>query len=282
LRQLEKSHGIKVALLPYSPGNIVSRPALLDAVTTQSPRLVVVAEGSNVTGEQAHLPMIADVCRHHGVLLLVDAAQTAGRQPSALADPGISFWAAPAHKGFFGPSGLGLLYVNPSCDLEPIVSGGTGSASEQTTVPSVYPDRLEPGTQPVHAMAGLAAGVRFITETGVEKICQHEMQLCQRFLRWTTANTFVKTFGDSTREQRLPVVSFHLSGLTPDRIADLLDAEYGIAVRAGLHCAAQAHCTLGTTKLGTCRVSFGLFNSVDEVDVLTAALASLSKVVTKL
>jgi cysteine desulfurase family protein len=277
LHQLERERGIKIAVLPYLSGSIVAKAALQETLTSAKPKLCVIAAGSNVTGETVNLEMIADLCRDHKVPLLVDAAQTAGRRIEPLSHDGISFWAASAHKGFFGSAGVGLLYVHPDFDLEPIIAGGTGSASESLEMPTQYPDRLEAGTQNAAGIAALAAGLQFIRDAGVERVNAHEQNLLKRFVDWCSMNRQIKPLAAQSFNARLPIVSFTVDGMPCDRVADLLDTEYGIAVRSGLHCAAQAHATLGTSKGGTVRASFGYFNTEDEVKALCSALASLTK-----
>lgn len=276
LAQLAAS-GVQARVLPYAPGEIVARESLIGAIAECKPKLMVLCEGSNVTGEVADLRGIAEICAARGVPLLVDAAQTAGRESNVLATPGITFWAAPAHKSFYGISGLGLLYVSQSADLEPLVSGGTGSQSELSAIPSAYPDHLEAGTLPVVAIGALAAGVRFIRETSPEKIRAHESALLTAFIDWAGANPAIELFGDTTAANHLPLVSFRVRGMSCDRVADLLDTEYGIAVRAGLHCCSAAHRALGTIDHGTVRASFGYFNSSMHVEQLCSALDKLAR-----
>jgi cysteine desulfurase family protein len=277
LRQLEHSINLNVISLPYTRGHIVSPADIEDLLSAVKPKLCAIVEGSNVTGEMMDLQSVARACMKQRVPLLVDAAQTAGRYRDILQLPGISFWAASAHKGFFAPAGVGLLYVNPNYDLEPIISGGTGSASESAEVPPHYPDRLEAGTLPISSIAGLRAGVDFLSQAGVEKIRAHESELCDKFVRWCTANPAIRMISFERELARLPIVAFEVDGVSPDRVADLLDTEYGIAVRSGLQCAAQAHATLGTTKRGVVRASFGYFNKAEDVDALCQAVASIVK-----
>jgi len=277
LHQLVRTKKINVAVLPYSAGEIVGKASLRDALKSLKPKLCALTHGSNVTGEMLNLEVVAEICRDQNVPLLIDAAQTAGREQGVLSHKGITFWAASGHKGLFGPSGIGVLYVNPRFDLEPLIAGGTGSASEKLEVPAEYPDHLEPGTVATHNIAGLAAGVEFVKETGPKTIQEHEERLMKRFLEWCRSNPQINTFGQISSNKRLPLHSFDCRALTPDRVADMLDTEYGIAVRAGLHCAAQAHKTLGTTKRGTVRASFGFFNTDGDVEALCTALATLTR-----
>ena len=166
--------------------------------------------------------------------------------------------------------------------LEPLVRGGTGSASEQFEMPEAYPDRLESGTLPGPAIAALKAGCDFIEATGAQKILDHERALADEFRAWCRTNDWIAMPGNSfhmgqTVQDAHPVVSFSVKGLSPDRVADVLDENYGIAVRPGLHCAAQAHRTLGTIGDGLVRASFGYFNTEKDVSLLCSSLTEMHR-----
>lgn len=273
LELLKRNHGVEVVTLPYSAGEIVAPSALAESLERQHFKLCILIQSSNVTGESIAVAECAQICDRASVPLLLDAAQCGSRYPGILNAPGISFWVTSGHKAFYAPPGVGLLYVNPKTDLEAAVAGGTGSASEQLDMPTAYPDRLEPGTSAVPAIAGLGAGLEFLLGTGIEKVRAHEQSLTSQFLYWCQERaSFVRIFNALESGERAPIVSFQIAGISPDRIADRLDTEYGIATRPGLHCAVQAHTTLGTKKEGTVRASFGFFNSANDVEQLCHAL----------
>ncbi|HEY9756658.1 MAG TPA: aminotransferase class V-fold PLP-dependent enzyme [Oculatellaceae cyanobacterium] len=283
LHQLQKELNLEIVALPYRPGRFCDLRDLERVLQEKEPVLCILTEGSNVTGEVANWFVAADLCKKHNIPLLLDAAQTAGRSPDCLAHDGIKFWCASAHKGLFGPQGLGLLYVHPDIDLEPLVAGGTGSASEQLSMPDVYPDRLEPGTIPSFLIAALHAGISWLQKMGPSRVQDHEDRLVSRFLEWCVNEPKIKLFGFGRTEpderievsiaveraaSRLPIVSFLIDGLTPERVADQLQRRANIAVRSGLHCAAAAHKALGTESTGLVRASFSIFNTTSEVDLL--------------
>jgi cysteine desulfurase / selenocysteine lyase len=150
-------------------------------------------------------------------------------------------------------------------------------------MPHAYPDRLEAGTGAGPAIAALGAGVDFVHKTGASLIAEHEHLLSAHFREWCHSKSWIKVAGKSFTNQKTfqvletsPIVSFSVEGHSPDRIADTLNSEYSIAVRPGLHCAAHAHRTLGTTATGLVRVSFGFFNTLDEVEILCNALARMN------
>ncbi len=283
LRLLEQTKGIEVQALPYAEAGIIDLDLLESTVRKRRPRLCAFLEASNVTGEILDIAAVSELCRRYELPLLIDAAQSAGVFHEKPNSNWISFWSAPAHKGLMGIPGLGLLYVHESMNLEPLVCGGTGSKSEKLEMPDFYPDRLEAGTMPVQAVAALAAGLDFLQETGLEKIKEHEAKLCKLFLN------HLKTLAEKglelelfagVAEKRCSLLSFRVKGNDPAEMAELLDRDYGICVRAGLHCAALAHQSLGTQNTGLLRVSFGYFNTESELEILCDAISEITKMKT--
>ena len=271
LKQLEAKEEIKIVTMPYAGAKVIDPCQLAETFRQSRPRLCVVAEASNVTGSLLDLLTIAEICQGARVLLMVDAAQSAGLFNPRLSEIGVSIWCASGHKGLFGPPGVGLLYVAPEVELEPLIAGGTGSLSEQLEMPRSYPDHLESGTLAGPAIAGLGAGVAWVEATGAEKIAEYERNLALRFIHSISA--YAQVFGPvGDSDLRTGTVAFRLAGATPDKVADRLDRQFGIAVRAGLHCASQAHKALGTLDSGLVRVSFSQFNTEEEVDELCRAL----------
>ena len=208
---------------------------------------------------------------------MVDAAQTAGLVPISAARMGIDLLAAPGHKGLMGPQGTGFLYIGPGISLRPLIEGGTGSQSELEIQPDFLPDRMESGTLNTPGLAGLGAGVRFILNQGQEKIRRNEMHLAQLLWGGLKKIPQVVVYGPEEAEARTAVVSFNIGALNPQAVASILDMAYDIAVRAGLHCAALAHRTLGTFPEGTVRVSPGFFNTEKEIETFLQAIREIAK-----
>lgn len=204
---------------------------------------------SNVFGYILPVEELAGMCRERGIPFVLDAAQSAGTIPISLEKLGADFIAMPGHKGLLGPQGTGLLLCRG--DAEPLMQGGTGSASIQQEMPDYLPDRLEPGTLNVPGFAGLTEGLRYIRRTGEANIFRREHAQLLR-CAWGLEKLGMKVFAG---EHQAGTVSF-LSGLDCEEAAEKL-AKQGIAVRAGLHCAPFAHESAGTLESGTVRVSFG-------------------------
>ena len=278
IAQLVESIGISYVVCPVTE---TFESDFQQLVELHKPKLVALSWASNVTGEVLPISSLSKVLRSKQIPLIVDAAQTAGKFAVNLDDSGISFFCASGHKGLMGAPGVGVLYVAPDAPIVPLIAGGTGSRSESLAVPTEFPDRLEAGTLPGPAIAALAAGVHWLKTEGINTGLKAELYLTERFLFWAKGQSYIKVFGsDKVRPEkgvpvRMPVVSFSMDGISPSLLADRLDTEYGIAVRAGLHCAPLCHEQLGTIGEGLVRVSFGVFNVGNEVEALISALEAI-------
>ncbi|MFZ5762871.1 MAG: aminotransferase class V-fold PLP-dependent enzyme [Thermodesulfobacteriota bacterium] len=273
LRHLEQQGAISLSLLPASPAGETD-PADLARVLRPDTRLIVVNHVSNVTGSVAP---IAEIAAMKGeALLVVDGAQSAGVFEIDVARLGIDFFAFTGHKALLGPTGTGGFVLGPEVSLPPFKMGGTGSGSEFEVQPDFAPDCYEAGTPNTLGIAGLAAGVAFIEERGMAAIRNHELALTRRFLDGLEQIRGAILHGPPAGGQRGAVVSLRLAGLGVDEVAHRLDRDFGIMVRAGLHCAPLAHRTIGTFPEGTVRVSFGVCNTEAEVDYCLDALARVA------
>jgi cysteine desulfurase / selenocysteine lyase len=251
--------------------------AAIEKAIRKNTRLIVLTHASNVTGGLMPVSEVAELTRRKGILTMVDAAQTAGLVPISAARMGIDLLAAPGHKGLMGPQGTGFLYIGPGISLRPLIEGGTGSQSELEVQPDFLPDQMESGTLNTPGLAGLGAGIRFILEQGQDQIRKKEMLLAQ--LLWVGLKKIpqVVVYGPEEAEARTAVVSFNIGSLNPQAVASILDMAYDMAVRAGLHCAALAHRTLGTFPEGTVRVSPGFFNTEMEIETFLQAIGEIAK-----
>lgn len=229
---------------------------------------VVCTHVSNVFGYVLPVEEIGKLCRKKGVPFIVDASQSAGVLPLSCEALNADFIAMPGHKGLYGPQGTGLLLCSriPS----PLIFGGTGTASKDTSMPLELPDRAEAGTHNVPGICGLAAGVRFVLETGTERILRHEMKMID-ILRSELGRTNAELFTGSPGSG---VLSLRMDGWDCEEMAEYL-AMKDISVRAGLHCAPLAHESAGTLDTGTVRFSPSFFSTSD--DMKQAAFYILSK-----
>lgn len=240
-------------------------------------RLLVCTHASNVTGTLFPIAELSEIAHQHNAIFLVDAAQTAGVYPIDISSTGIDLLAFPGHKGLLGPQGTGALYVSPQLTLEPLMEGGTGSSSLSPFQPEVLPERFETGTPNGPGIAGLGAALGFILETKIEVIRQKEQMLTGIILERLQKIPGIELYGVLDPERQVGVISFNVQDVNPEEVGTVLDEVYGIMVRTGLHCAPEAHRTIGTIDRGTVRVSPGFFNTLGEIDYFIEAIQEIAK-----
>ncbi len=274
LRHLEKS-GVGLTVVACAPDGTLDLDDVRRALRPGT-RLLVTTHGSNVAGTLSPIGTLAAIARDNGVLHLVDAAQTAGAIPIDVQEMDLDLLAFTGHKGLLGPTGTGGLYVRESVALAPLIRGGTGSDSAHETQPEFMPDVFESGTLNVAGIAGLAAGVHFLSEIGIEAVQVHERKLVAQFLVGASEIAGITLHGPGDAAPRCGVVSFNVAGAMPSEVGLLLDESFGIMARTGLHCAPAAHRTLGTFPTGTVRFSFGWFNTPAEVEAALKALREIA------
>ncbi len=269
--------------VPVDPVTGLADPDDIRRAIQPNTRLIAVLHGSNVTGTLQDIAAIGRIAREHEeVLFCVDAAQSLGHVPIDVQEIGIDLLAAPGHKGLLGPLGTGILYIRPGVErrMTTLKEGGTGSVSERDTQPEFMPDRFEPGSHNTIGLIGLSEGVNYLLQRGVEPIRQHELGLMQTMLEslteWGEMPGF-HLYGPPTVKSRCGVFSVRIEGFdAPGDLADVLENDYGILTRPGLHCAPGAHATIGTAEFGgTTRFSFGPFLSVQDVKYAADALGQI-------
>lgn len=274
LRALQQQ-GVQVTRVQCAPEGSIE-PEQITAAMRPETRLVVMIHASNVTGTILPVEAVGAMVREYGAFFLVDAAQSAGVLPIDVQAMNIDLLAFPGHKGLFGPPGTGGLVVGERVQLRPIRQGGTGTRSEQEEQPVGLPEGLETGTLNSVGIAGLGAGVRFILEQGIEKIAAHETALIERLLAGLRTIPGLTVYGPADPGRQVGVVSVRLDHWEPMDLGVALDQEFDIAVRTGLHCAPQAHRTIGTFPTGTVRLAPGYFSTFDDVDRVVEALGCLA------
>ncbi len=279
LTALQEQSGVTWTVVEADAATTRIRAADVAAAIRPNTRLVAVNHASNVTGVLQPIDAIAAVCRSRGKLLLIDAAQSVGHVPIDLARVPIDLLAFPGHKGLLGPLGTGALVIGEGVaqHMRTTREGGTGSNSERPQQPSTLPDRFEAGSHNAVGLAGLLASVTWILERGVEQLRAHEETLCRRMIERLDALEGVQWYGPRDLEQRVGVFSIRIDGLEPTDLSAILESQFGILSRSGLHCAPFAHRTLGTLERGgTTRLSLGPFLSVEDVDAAADALACVA------
>ena len=239
-------------------------------------RLIAITHASNICGTINPIREIGSLSRSHGIPFLVDAAQTAGVFPINVQDANIDFLAFAGHKLLFGPQGTGGLYIKNPDLLTPFREGGTGSLSESLEQPNFLPDKFESGTLNTNGIAGLLEGVKFITRTGLDTISSREEELTELLLEGLKTMPNVTIYGEPEAVGRVGVVGFNIEGIDCVDVSAALSEKYGIASRAGLHCAALAHKSMGTTDIGMIRLSVSFLNKKSDIKIALGALKKIS------
>jgi cysteine desulfurase family protein len=278
LRELERE-GVAVTVLRCSAQGELD-PAQIERAIRPNTALIALNHASNVCGALLPVAEAGRIARAHGLLLLVDAAQTGGAYPFTMDACGIDLLAFTGHKSLYGPMGTGGLIVGERVNLEklrPLKRGGTGSFSELEEQPDFLPDRYESGTPNGPGIAGLGAGVRWVLKRGMENIRAHEQSLAQRLLAGLRDIGGVAIYGPLDAARQTATVSFNIVGRDTGEIGQRLDEQYGILCRTGLHCSPAAHRTLGTYPDGAVRFGLGAFNTAAEVDAALEAVRRLAE-----
>jgi len=277
MRPLLRLPGVEVSRLPCD-GDGFADVSALPGLLQENTRLVIMAHGSNVCGAVQDAEAIGRICGERGVPFALDAAQTAGHFPVDFQAFGLSALAVPGHKGLLGPGGIGALLLRDDFAqrLTPLLAGGTGSASDSEYLPPYLPDRFESGTANIPGCYGWEAALRFVEETGIDALRDHELRLCRRFLDGLDGMPHVRLCGPRSTERRVGVISVDFLRRDNAEAAYALETQYGILTRCGLHCAPSAHKTLGTFPGGTVRFSLGWASTEQDVDAALAAIAALA------
>ena len=274
LRHLTMS-GIELTVVLCRRDGTLDINRLNDALRLDT-RLLVTTHGSNVTGTLFPIEAIAALARARNVRYLVDAAQTAGAIPIDIQEISVDLLAFSGHKGLLGPTGTGGLYIREGVLLSPLMRGETGSDSAHEVQPEFMPDIHESGTLNVAGIAGLGAGVRFLREIGVHSVRAHEQDLVSQLMAGLAEIPGITTYGPRDASLQCGVVSFNVDGAMPSEVGLILEEQFGIMARTGLHCAPSAHRTLDTFPTGAVRFSFGWFNTAAEVAVALEALRKIA------
>lgn len=254
-------------------------PADIPALIRPNTRLLVMAHGSNVSGAVQDAMAAGAICHEHGIPFVLDAAQTAGHWPIDFEAMHLSALSVPGHKGLMGPSGIGALLLSADFakNLTPILTGGTGSASDSEAQPDYMPDKFESGTPNLPGIYGFHAAVDFILDTGVEALQVRERQLTKYFLDKLRDVKDIRLAGPWDLENRVGVISVDFAQVDNAEAAYQLEQDYGILTRCGLHCAPSAHKTLGTFPQGTVRFSVGHYTTEAEIDTAVQAIAEIAQ-----
>ena len=283
LRPLYRLQGVELSVLPVKAEAGEERQAgilaydELESLLRPNTKALIITHASNLTGNITDLEQAAAFAKKHSLLLIVDAAQTAGAVPMDMERMGIDVLCFTGHKGLYGPQGTGGVCVRPGLSIRPLKVGGSGIHSFDREHPSEMPAALEAGTLNGHGIAGLGAAARWLLETGVEQIRAREQALLRRFVDGVKEMEGVTLYGNPDLDRRTGIQSLNIRDYDSARVADWLYEDYGIAVRGGAHCAPLMHEALGTREQGAVRFSFSYFNTEAEADEAAAAVRELAE-----
>ena len=271
-----RERGTALTILGCDEKGNISYEEMERAVRPET-KMIVCTHASNLTGNMIDLERVHAIAKRHGLLLIVDASQTAGVWEIDVQKLGIDVLCFTGHKGLLGPQGTGGMYVRSGVEIRPLLSGGSGIDTYNTHHPAQMPTALEAGTLNGHGIAGLGAAVSYITEIGPDTIRERELALMQRFYLGISGIPGVKVYGDFSTKNRAAIVSFNIGDYDSSEVSDELNVRYGIVTRPGAHCAPLMHQALGTVDQGAVRFSFSHFNTEEEVDAAVRAVKELAE-----
>ena len=249
----------------------------LEAAITPKTKAIVCTNGSNLTGNYVDVAAVGEMAHRHGVLLIVDASQTAGVFPIDVQKMNIDVLCFTGHKGLLAPQGTGGLYVREGLTVQPLLSGGSGVQTYNKKHPVEMPTALEAGTLNGHGIAGMNAALAYLEETGIDTIREREQELMWKFYEGVKDIPNVTVYGDFSTKNRCAIVALNIGDYDSAEVSDELLTEYGISTRPGGHCAPLAHEALGNVEQGAVRFSFSHYNTDEEIETAIRAIEELAQ-----
>jgi cysteine desulfurase family protein len=276
LVQLQKDRGITFDRIPCTRKGELQLDAV-EAMIQKNTKAIIMTHGSNLCGTLMPIKEVGEIAHRKGLKFVVDSAQTAGAFPISMKDMHIDALAFTGHKSLLGPQGIGGFLVTDEManQMNPLVTGGTGSISDTEETPAFLPDKFEAGTLNLPGIIGLHRSLKYLEEVGMDQIREKELRLTQQFIDGVSKIKGIRIIGKTTCENRSAVVSIQTDNLDEAVLAFRLDQEYQIMTRVGMHCAPNAHKTLGTFPEGTIRFSFGYSNTKEEVEYAIKAIEEI-------
>ncbi|QDV53231.1 aminotransferase class V-fold PLP-dependent enzyme [Gimesia fumaroli] len=278
LQTLKERWGLETTYIPANESGVVDPAAFRDAIREKT-RLIILNHASNVTGSIQPVNEVGEIARNAGVLFLVDAAQTAGHLPINVSQMPVDFLACPGHKGLLGPLGTGLIYLRAELadQVASFRQGGTGTRSEEETQPETLPDKFESGNHNAPGLVGLRASLEYVRDQGIAQLRQHEQQLTAHLIEGLQGLSGFELPGPSQQEGRVGVISLVNQMVEPQVLASILDENFGIQTRAGLHCAPRIHRAIQSRDAGgTLRLSPGPFTTMAQIETTISAMHELA------
>ena len=268
--------GVEVTIVKSDKKGNISYEELEDAIK-ENTKAIVITNASNLTGNYVDVKRVGEIAKKKGVLLIVDASQTAGVYPINVKEMNIDILCFTGHKSLLGPQGTGGLYVREGLKLKPLKCGGSGVQTYLKKHPDDMPTALEAGTLNGHGIAGLGAAIEYLEKEGIDNIRAKELRHMWHFYNGVKDIPGVKIYGDFDTEVRCPVVTLNIGDYDSSEVSDELLMTYGISTRPGAHCAPLMHEALGTVGQGAVRFSFSHYNTEEEVETAINAIRELAE-----
>jgi cysteine desulfurase/selenocysteine lyase len=269
---LARERDAEVVLVPVTREGAIDDAALDRALA--GARVLCINAASNVLGSVVDVGALARRAHAAGALAVVDMAQIAGHIPVSVSQWDVDMVAFTGHKGMLGPQGIGGLWVRTGVDIQPLFSGGTGGDSRLREMPAVLPDQLEAGTLNAPGIAGLDAGIEYVQRAGVAQTHARLATLKRMLWEGLSGMTGVRVHSPRAPEG-IPIVTVSAATVDAASMAARLDREFGVLVRAGLHCAPEAHRLIGTIDTGAVRFSLGWSSTVEDVERALAGVQAI-------
>lgn len=279
LYSLKENNIIELDIISADSFGFIS-PADIENKIKENTKLVVITHTSNVFGSIQPIREIGEVCKKHNIFFVIDSAQSAGVLNIDFKDFNLSALAFTGHKSLFGPQGTGGFIINDDLNsiCSPYALGGTGSLSYSLTQPDFLPDKFESGTLNMPGICGLLEGIKFIKNEGLNTIYKKNSYLRSYLVEELhNINNVILYDSIEKADSYTSCVSFNIKGLDTSELSYLLDSDYNIKNRSGLHCSPLAHKTIGTYPSGTVRLSISYFNTKDEIDYAISSINNIIK-----
>ncbi len=278
INHLVRDNGVEATYVPFNNQGFIEPDSIKAAIKKHTKR-VIMNHGSNVIGTIQPVQEIGRVCKEAGVLFAIDVSQTAGAIPIDMKGMNVDVLAFTGHKSLFGPTGIGGLYVREGVEIRHTRAGGTGVRSAVRTHLDEYPWRLEYGTVNVLGIAGLFAGLKWVQEKGLETIHANEMKLTTLLRDGLKEVDGVTLYCQDDLTDHIGVFSLNIDGVEALNVGTMLDVDWEIACRTGLHCAPQVHEQLGTIEMhGSVRFGVGPFNTEEHIETAIKGIKEIARV----
>lgn len=272
----EELDGVEVDVINCDKFGFLNIDNLKDSIK-QNTKLIILSHSSNLVGSIQPLKEISNICKEKNIFLILDSAQSAGIIPIDMQDLSLSALTFTGHKSLLGPQGIGGFIIDNKLNAEAksIFVGGTGSNSSLLTQPDFLPDKFECGTLNIPGIVGLLHGINYINKEGISTIKEKEDFLCQKAINGLLNIKNIKIYGSLDMKKKTSVISFNINDMDPSLAGYILDSEFNISSRTGLHCAPLAHKTVGSYPNGSIRISLGYFNTEEEIDIFLNAINTI-------